>query len=138
MSLKSFLLLLILGTLLAWLSWGLMLLYFDPSQTSLLGFSLFYLSLFLGISGIIFLVVDWLKGKIFKKQLLLTRLKNSIRHAILFSILILGWLLLKSHDLLQWWNLLLFILVLTTLEFFCMSTQKNIYEAKNSTNQRAV
>jgi len=138
MSFKLFLFLLVLGTLFSWLSLGLMILYFDPEQTGFLGFSLFYFSLFLGLSGIIFLVVDRFKGIIFKKQLLLTRLKNSIRHAILFSILILGCLMLKSHNLLQWWSLLLFILVLTTLEFFFMSTQKQKNERPAFSDQNSI
>ena len=125
MNLKVFLTLIVLGTIISWSSFGLIIFYFNPEQTNFLGFGLFYLSLFLGLSGIIFLISDWLKAKIFKRQLLYYRLRNSIRHAVLFTILILAWVFLQSQDLLRWWNLLLLILILTTLEFFFMSYQKN-------------
>lgn len=133
MSLKVFLVLIITGTVIAWLSWGMTILYFDPGQTGILGFGLFYLSLFLGLSGTIFLVGDWLRAKIFKKQLIFNRLRISVRQAILFTILILGWAFLRSYDVLRWWNLILLILILTILEFFFISSQKKIHERQNST-----
>lgn len=124
MSLKVFLALIIIGTIVSWINFGLVIFYFDPQQTSFLGFSLFYLSLFLGLSGAIFLFSDWLKAKIFKNQLPFYRLKTSGRQAILFTILLIGWAFLKSHGLLRWWNLILLILILATLEFFFISSQK--------------
>jgi len=124
MSFKVFLLLIILGTIVAWISWGMVIFYFDPWQVGFLEFSLFYSSLFLGLSGIIFLFSNWLRGKIFKKQLLFPRLKTAVRQAILFAALIVGWAFLKANDLLTWWILILFILILTALEFFFVSSQK--------------
>jgi len=118
------LVLIVLGTIISWLGLGMIILYFDPAQTSFLGFSLFYLSLFLGLSGIIFLLANWLKVKLFKRQLVFIRVKNSLRHAILFTVLFIGWAFLKSHDLLRFWNLLLLILILAVLEFFFISAQK--------------
>lgn len=141
MSLKVFLGLIIIGTIIAWLSWGMAVFYFDPQQINFLGFSIFYLSLFLGLSGTIFLVSDRLRAIILKKQLIFTRLRTSVRQAVFFTILILCWAFLKSQALLQWWNLLLLILILTVLEFFFISSQKkNIYkhEGENSTTQGAV
>lgn len=140
MSLKVFLALIILGTIISWSSFGLVIFYFDPEQIGPLGFGIFYLSLFLSLSGAIFLLSDWLKAKIFKKQLLFIRLRNSVRHAIIFTALILGWAILQSQDLLHWWNLLLFILILTVVEFFFMSSnkQQRLYEGTDSTTQRTV
>ncbi len=126
MSLKVFLALIISGTIISWLTWGVILFYFNPDQASFWGFGLFYLSLFLALSGSIFLLGDWLAAKIFKNQLMIYRLKSSIRHSLLFVILILGWAFLKSHDLLRWWNLALLILILAVLEFFFISSQKKV------------
>ena len=133
MSLKIFLILIVLGTIFSWIAWGMVIFYFDPEKIDVLGFGIFYLSLFLGLSGLFFSVSNWLKAKIFQKQLLYIRLKNSVRHSILFSILILGWAFLKSQHLLNWWNLILFILVLTGFEFFFISSQKtrHIYAREN-------
>lgn len=143
MSLKFFLLLMVLGTVISWMSWGLVIFNFDPNQVSFLGLAMFYLSLFLGLAGLIFLFSSWLKSKFFKKQLLFPKLRTSVRHAVFFSILILGWAFLKSQNLLRWWLMLLFILILTVLEFFFISSQrqKNLtgnYERQDSTTQGSI
>lgn len=129
MSFKSFFFLIILGTVMSWIAWGMVIFNFDPNQISLLQFIAFYVSLFMALGGSIFIVVDWLKSKIFRRQLLVFRVRASIRHGILFSILLLGWAFLQSQNLLAWWVLLLLILVLTVLEFFFISLQrKSSYE----------
>lgn|SRR3989344_725781 len=143
MSSKFFLWLIVLGTIISWISWGSVIFNFDPNQISFLGLAMFYLSLFFGLAGLIFLLSYWLKSKLFKKQLLFPRLRTSVRHAVFFSILILGWAFLKSQNLLRWWLVLLFILILTVLEFFFISSQKqrhliNDYERKNSTTQGSI
>ena len=130
MNFKAFVILIIFGTIVSWISWGMSLLYFDPTQIGGFGFTMFYLSLFLALSGTIFLVLDWLKARVMSRQLIFFRLRTSVRHATFFTILIVGWLFLRSQDLLQWWNLLIFLFVLTALEFFFISIQKqnNFYE----------
>lgn len=130
MSFRVFLSLVIIGTIVSWISWGMTLFYFNPEQVGPLGFTLFYLSLFLALAGSIFTVTDWLKARVMNRQLIFFRLRTSVRHSIFFSILIVGWLLLRGTDLLTWWTLLIFIAVLTALEFFFISLQKqnNFYE----------
>ncbi|MBI3290721.1 hypothetical protein HYZ76_00395 [Candidatus Falkowbacteria bacterium] len=133
---KAFLWLIILGVIAAWLSWAMIIVYFDPGETSLIGFSLFYISLFLGLSGTIFLAGDAIKSKILKKQLY-PRVQSSVRHGIFFTMLIVGWVFLKSQDLANWWNILLYVLILAVLEFFFISSQKrkyNFYDPSSETS----
>ena len=118
MGLKIFKILVLLGTVIVWVNISLIIFYFDPEQISLIGLSIFYASLFLALSGTIFLTSDFLKSKIFRKQLLMNRVRVSVRHAGLFSVLIIGWAILKSQNLLQWWNLVLLLMILAVLEFF--------------------
>lgn len=127
MSFKSFFLLIILGTVLSWIAWGMVIFNFDPNRVSWLQFIAFYVSLFMALGGSIFIIIDWLKSKIFKRQLLIFRVRASIRHGILFSILLLGWAFLRSQGLLAWWVLLLLILILTVLEFFFISLQRKSF-----------
>ena len=133
MSLKIFFLLIILGTVFSGFNLVFILANFDPNQISFFTFLLFYLSLFFTLAGLIFLISDWLKKKILKNQLWYQRVRTSIRHAIFFSLILTGWAFLKSQKLLRWWVLILFILILTALEFFFISLQKpkTIYEGKN-------
>jgi hypothetical protein len=124
MSLKIFLVLIILGTILAWITFGLVVFNLDPEQAGIFGFLLFYLNLFLALSGTIFIVSDLIKARFFKYQSLYHRFKVSLRHSIFFTVLILGWAFLKSQGILRWWNILLLILSLTILEFFFISLDK--------------
>lgn len=125
MNYKLFLLLILVGTVIAWVMWGAVIFNFDPFETGFLGFSVFYLTLFLGLSGLIFLFSIFIKAKLIKKQTPYQRLNVSLRHSIFFAVLFVFWAFLKSQGLLRWWNLLLLILILTTLEFFFISQKKN-------------
>lgn len=124
MSFRIFVTLIFFGVIVSWIGWVMTVLYFDPEQISWLGFAMFYISLFLSLFGTFFLGSDWFKSKIKKKQLLFFRLRTSVRHSLFFSLLISGWLFLKSLGLIQWWVLSLFILILLVFEFFFMSLHK--------------
>lgn len=134
MNYKLFLFLILAGTVIAWAAWGAVIFNFDPFQTGSLGFVVFYLTLFLGLFGLIFLTSTFLKAKFIKKQTPYQRLNVSLRHAALFSVLFVAWAFLKSQGLLRWWNLLLLILILTTLEFFFISQKKNTNKFYNQNN----
>ncbi len=124
MSARIFSFLIMLSTAISFISWLMIIFYFDPEKIGFFGFILFYLCLFLWLCGFIFLSSNFLKRKFFRKQLMYYRVRNSARHAIFFSILILTWALLKSQGLFRWWNILILIMILTVLEFFFISYQK--------------
>ncbi len=124
MSARIFTFLIVISTVISFFSWLITLSRFDPEKIAFLGFLIFYFSLFLWLSGLIFLFTNFLKKIFFKKQLLYYRVRNSVRHAIFFSILILIWAFLKSQNLFRWWNILTLIIILTLLEFFFISCQK--------------
>lgn len=124
MNYRLFLTLIILGTIISWGAWLAVLFYFDPAQISSLGFILFYASFFMAFGGTVFMVGDGIKARLLKRQMLYHRLRTSIRHSILLTLLVMGWAVLKSYGLLYWWNLALYMMVLTVLEFFFISSQK--------------
>src|SRR3989338_5328985 len=99
MPIKLFSLLILLGTILAWTAWGMIVVYFNPEQAGILVFGAFYASLYLGLSGSFYLIADWAKSKIFRRQLLLLRLRTSVRHSIFFSLIIVAFAVFKIHCL---------------------------------------
>lgn len=133
MGYKTFKIVILLATLTAWFGWFLALLNFNPEQLSLLGFILFYLSFFLFLYGIIFLLADYVKSKFVRNQLLVVRVKHTLRQSLFFAILIIGWALLKSNGVLRWWNLAMLILILTILEFFFMSFDRPKHNYEGTT-----
>ena len=124
MPVKVFLFLITFGVVLLWVGWGIIIFQLDPDQAGPLGFSNFYLSLFLAFLGTIFLVGNFLRSKFFKKQMIYKRINTSLRQAVFFSLLIISWAFLHSNGLAKWWNILLFILILTVLEFFFVSRKR--------------
>jgi len=125
MSSRLFVILVFIGTLIAAVSLVFEIIYIDPTNAGFVGISLFFVSLFLTLLGVIFGSGNWLRRQFFKKQLLSERFKTSLRQAAFFSILLCGWLWLKSHNLASWWVIIIFILLLTALEFLFISLQKN-------------
>lgn len=124
MTLKKYLNLMTFLTLLCWASWFLVLSLINPAQSDLIGFVLFYFSLFLSILGtssvIGFLIRVWLKKKPVFRQV-----EIAFRQGLWLSFLVISVFLLKGTDLLRWWNFAFLFLFLFFLElFFLLSNRR--------------
>jgi hypothetical protein len=97
----------------------------DPSATNWLGFSLFYLSLFLSLSGTTALIGFIVRFVALKKELAFNLVKVAFRQSFLFSLFIIFLLILKSQDLFNWVNLFLLIIIFAILELFLISYKKS-------------
>ena len=111
-------------TVICWITWGLVLILVNPQQSDLMGFVLFYFSLFLALLGTAsvlgFLIRVWLKKKPIFKQV-----EIAFRQAIWLGLLVSVTFILKGLDLLRWWNALFLILFLIFLElFFLLSNRR--------------
>lgn len=124
MSLKKYLILMSVCTLFCWLALVLVINYIDPTETNLLGFLFFYLSLFLACLGTMSVLGFAVRMKFLKDEIVYKQVGTAFRQAVMFSFLVTGSLFLQSKSLLTWWNILLFILALTILEFFFISYKK--------------
>lgn len=96
----------------------------NPETTNLLGFIIFYLSLFLTLSGITALVGFFIRFKIMQKDLAVRAVKTAFRQSFLFSFLIAAILFLLSQKLFSWFNLILLIVILSIIEFLLISSNK--------------
>ncbi|MEK7168053.1 MAG: hypothetical protein AAB791_03580 [Patescibacteria group bacterium] len=96
----------------------------DPTDSGLIGLILFYASIFLSLLGTFFLS-SFLWRKLFNKFALEFRLVGaSFRQSFFFACLIVGVLFLQSQHFLTWWNLLLLVVAVTIIEFFCLSLRR--------------
>ena len=125
MSFKKYLILMTFSTFVCWIIWLLVLNYIDPQEAGFLGFIFFYFSLFLSLVGTISIVGLFIRMKILKDELVFRHVSTAFRQAILFSILIIGALFLNSKSLLTWWDMVLFILALSVIEFFFIAYKAN-------------
>lgn len=125
MTLKNYLL--VMGVLTA-ICWGIFIFVaglVDPSATNLIGFSLFYFSLFLALTGAGALVGFLVRAMTKKKELTFNLVKLAFRQSFLFSLFIVFLLGLKAQHLFNWLNLLLLVIIFTILELFLISYKKS-------------
>jgi len=125
MTLKKYLNLMLILTLICWLIWIFVLFFINPDETGFIGFILFYFSLFLAILGTLAIFGFIIRARIIKKGHIFKQVETSFRQGIWLSVFIIGLLLLQEFSLLRWWNCLVLFLFLTFLEFFFLSSRKN-------------
>lgn len=121
MSLRSYIILMLIATIACYLALGAVILFFDPMSGGILVLIFFYISLFLALLGTFSII--GLLGRIFftKDKLVFKKVIVSFRQAIWFSILILACLYLNSVNLLFSKYVIPLIIALALLEIFFMS-----------------
>ena len=125
MSLRLYLLIMSVMTVLCWLAFGYVVWTVNPEATNLTGFGLFYLSFFLSICGTASIAGFLIRFVFLRHELIINTVKIAFRQSFLFAGFIVAALLMSSHSLLTWLNLLILIVGLSVLEFFLLSYGRN-------------
>lgn len=123
MTLKKYLNLMLVLTLICWLIWALVLFFVNPKETGLIGFILFYFSLFLATLGVFSLLGFIIRARR-KKGPVFKQVEVSFRQGTWLSLFLIGLMILQGIGLLRWWNSLLFLIFLIFLELFFLSSRK--------------
>ena len=121
MTLRSYLIGMLICSLLCLGSWILILIYVDPTTAGLLEFALFYLSLFFGLAGTFTLIGFYFRRLFAKNEIVFAHIGVSFRQGIFLAIILAGSLLLQNLGIFIWWTALLFIASITLLEFYFMT-----------------
>ncbi len=125
MTLKSYLIIMIIMSLLCWACWTYIFFTIDPETTNTIGFVLFYLSLFLSLSGSAALVGFLIRFVGLRQALAFRSAKEAFRQSFLFAALVIVSLMLLSRGLFTWLNVMLLVVGLSVLEFFLISYERN-------------
>jgi len=125
MTLKNYLLVMAVLTAICWGIFIFVAGLVDPEATNWLGYFLFYLSLFLSLSGTTALIGFVFRFVALKKELAFNLVKVAFRQSFLFSLFIVLLLILKSQHLFNWLNLFLLIIIFAVLELFLISYKKS-------------
>ena len=125
MSVKWYIIIMLIATLMSWIAWMLVIFLINPKDAGTLGFGLFYASLFLALLGIFSMVGLFIRHLHKKKKFIVEKVLVSFRQGMWFAIIVVGALMLQSKDLLTWWNGVLLVLIVTVLEFFFISASTN-------------
>jgi hypothetical protein len=93
----------------------------DPFSTNYVGFILFYVSLFLSLSGIFAIFGFAIRFIIFRRTLVFYLVADAFRQAILLSLTLCTALFLLSKDLFNWLNFILLLIATAILEYILLS-----------------
>lgn len=121
MPFKKYIILIAISTIISFFSFIFVVTRVDPTNTNAIGFVLFYATLFFTLIGTLSLFMIATRWIFVKNLALFTNITRSFRQATLFSIIIVSFLLLKSFDLLDWWNVILIVGTITGVELFSAS-----------------
>lgn len=121
MSLKKYLVLMSSITLFCWLTWLVVLFYINPREAGFVGFTMFYLSLFLALVGTFSLIGFFARVWFSRETFIFRHLGVATRQSIWFSILLVAGLMLQGGGMLKWWSALLLVIFLVLFEFFFIS-----------------
>lgn len=124
MSLKQYLILISVGSVITWITWVIVLFSVNPFESGALGFTLFYITLSVACIGTLALMGFGVRMAIYRHEgIVLRQVTTAFRQSIFLTMILIGSLILQSHALLAWWNILIFIAGVTILEFFFLSSR---------------
>ena len=132
MTLRQYVVSMVLGTCFSWIAWGLILLTIDPFAASTTGFVLFYVSLFLALLGTLSLIrFGWYRRSANNDLPMFRLVEQSFRDACFVAAVLVGLLYLRGLSLLHWWNFFLFILFLIMIFLWKMSFKRSTKQTES-------
>jgi hypothetical protein len=126
MTLKAYLIIMSIMTLICWGSFSFIVFTVNPEVTNWIGFLLFYVALFMALTGTAALIGFIVRFVALKQELAFRLVKEAFRQSFLFACLAVVSLLLLSQNIFTWLNLFFLVVSLSILEFFLIS-----YDTRN-------
>lgn len=96
----------------------------NPEATSWLGFALFYLALFMAVSGTASLIGFLIRFVALRHELVFYAVKIAYRQSFMFALFIIITLILLSQGLFTWLNLVMLVTVFVIAEMVMINSQK--------------
>ena len=124
MTLKNYLIVMSVVTVMCWSVFVLMLNMINPLTTNYLGFGLFYFSLFLALSGPAALIGFVFRFVALRKSLVFQSVRNAFRQSFLFALFLGISVFLLPLDLFTWFHVIWLLIIFIVLELFISSYKK--------------
>ena len=102
--------------------------FINPETTGILGFALFYFSLFFALTGSLALISYFSRAVFTKRYSQTEEVQISFRQAIFWALVTTLAMFLQAHDLLNWLNTILLVMAVTVVEFLILSLKKEKFE----------
>jgi hypothetical protein len=118
------------ATLICWLVWAIIIFFYNPDTAGIVGFALFYTSLYLSILGTFSIIIFLIRSKIVKNdEIIFRHIKRTFRQGIFFACFVIATLLLAQFGLLTWWTFALLFTCYIFLESLIFTNRK--YQNRN-------
>lgn len=118
MGLRAYLSLIGLGTFLAWIAWGIILLNINPFDAGFAEFVMFYVTLAVALVGTLTLIMTVVRVYLLKRKVLVREIRMAFRHSVLFSVIAIVSLALSAAEKFTVWYAILLIAVAAIVEYF--------------------
>jgi hypothetical protein len=125
MTLKKYLIVMAVATALSWLLFLFVTAMINPETTNWLGFALFYLTIFVSLSGTAALLGFVVRFNLMRKELAFQSVRIAFRQSFFFALFIVLLLLMMSQNLFSWLNLLLLLFIFAILELFMINYHRS-------------
>jgi len=129
MTLRQYLSVMSIATILCWFAFGVVIVNIDPMTTGQAGFFFFYASLYLSIVGtlalLFFFNYHWFDRP---SQPLYKYVERSFRNGLLLATGLVVILFLQAHHLLRLWNLAIFVVLLTGILLLLWTKPKSSFK----------
>jgi len=117
-----------ISTILSFIALGLVIYYIDPEQSALASQGLFYLSIFLAVTGLVTLFFTSLRkkgaGSKLSQQEASLYIVTNFRQGALVALLVVILLVFQSVRILTWWDGLLVVAGIFIIELYFLSNVK--------------
>ncbi len=124
MTIRQYIIIMILASIMCWIAWGFVLFNIDPTQGSTLGFVFFYIALFFALMGTCSVLAFPIVRLRAKDVPMYRQVKMSFRDGIAVAGLFIILLYLQAEGVLTLWNLGVFVVILFLIMIFSYSNKK--------------
>lgn len=123
MTFRSYLVFMALVTFIDWGAWFFIVETVNPYETNIVGIAFFFVTLFLGLVGIVSLMESIARVLLMKREVIIREVAISFRHGILLSLVAVASVFLLKQQLFHWWTLLLLIAAVSAIEYVSLLAQ---------------
>lgn len=128
MNLRQYLIIMVIGTTLCWVSWFFVILNIDPFEANLASFIFFYVSVFLALIGTFSITLFLLYRSIKKNAIpVYYYVQKSFRDSIIVAAFVTILLYLQGSGLMNMWNFIILMSATVSLFIFLIFNKSSIF-----------
>lgn len=125
MSLKTYFVGIAISTFLAWSAFYLTIANIDPFTADQAGMMSFFVSLFLGVLGLVILIMIYFRSRVYSVAELYEKMPVILRQAFLVAFFLTATIGMQAMRVLRWWTVLMLLIILVLVEMsFYINTFK--------------